>query len=581
MSSGIILPSVAFPTVSPTDGLPPKSLLVDVSPDAVVSATAIYATYPIAERKGKSKTGFVAVHPTLFEIHKSQKDFKAKKLAKFFIDFANVFNVCIQNEPVQIKGDCISIMEPADTYLFKPTDSEYSLEAWYEYILEKARECRCNKLARPVFHDEYFEAAWDVMVIKKPKLKKSMEGRRRLCICSTSFLLFNMEAKPTYNPDAAFDKNSFIDLPLNVISNYGCQEKFFFIRIGRCSEIGSGELWMSSESGSSAKAMHEKINSINVRESSKRRDLGVKINYPAISSRVLKSRAHRERSQTANQLQKSESNSKLRVGQGFSDSDKTSKTSSCRSMATTLTNVSSNHSLNAGSSKSGSGSESGGRNAAEGGIFNISSGSCLSSIPEKVRDEITCNSSPQPKKNSIAGLLPFRLSRMSNASMSSTDQQPPLHSPSFNHPDSMALSAAAAHRLSASMKNTKLGSRHLLGSGSKLDRISIDGRQPSQYNCAEDYMTYDASDSGTNHLSNFKSFAGADQSRKSSATYSGILMNHLPGRQYSMGSNSIPISESQQRMSGGSSNAPKDYLEMDVNTLSSNLYRRESYYICL
>lgn len=88
-----------------------------------------------------------------------------------------------------------------------------------------------------------------------------------------------------------FDKNTFIDLSvfyfkgfslflskLNVISNYGTQERFFFVRIGRCSEIGSGELWMATEHGSSARSIHERISQINQRESERRRAQGIKIN---------------------------------------------------------------------------------------------------------------------------------------------------------------------------------------------------------------------------------------------------------------------------------------------------------------
>lgn len=71
---------------------------------------------------------------------------------------------------------------------------------------------------------------------------------------------------------------------------------------------------MATEHGSMARVMHEKIILINQRESERRRAQGIKINLyyylsfridkeifrPTISSSVLKSRAHRERSQTAN-----------------------------------------------------------------------------------------------------------------------------------------------------------------------------------------------------------------------------------------------------------------------------------------
>jgi len=122
---------------------------------------------------------------------------------------------------------------------------------------------------------------------KRPQLL----GLRRLCVCQSSFLLFTLGCRPSPNVDAPFDKNTFIDLSvfyfkgfslflskLNVISNYGTQERFFFVRIGRCSEIGSGELWMATEHGSSARSIHERISQINQRESERRRAQGIKIN---------------------------------------------------------------------------------------------------------------------------------------------------------------------------------------------------------------------------------------------------------------------------------------------------------------
>lgn len=69
-----------------------------------------------------------------------------------------------------------------------------------------------------------------------------------------------------------------IFLKLNVISNYGCIERYFFIRVGRCSEIGSGEFWMLTECWQTSKAMHERISFINARESERRREQGIKIN---------------------------------------------------------------------------------------------------------------------------------------------------------------------------------------------------------------------------------------------------------------------------------------------------------------
>lgn len=73
------------------------------------------------------------------------------------------------------------------------------------------------------------------MVIRKPKLPKEynnpeqiddlvlkrqhLSGRHRLCICSNSFLLFDMNANPTSNVDEPFKKENFIDLPVILKKN--------------------------------------------------------------------------------------------------------------------------------------------------------------------------------------------------------------------------------------------------------------------------------------------------------------------------------------------------------------------------
>uniref|UniRef100_A0A914I4P2 IRS-type PTB domain-containing protein n=1 Tax=Globodera rostochiensis TaxID=31243 RepID=A0A914I4P2_GLORO len=322
----------AFPTVSPTASTSRKSFFdTSAAVGTTISGHALVAVFPVNEKKGRAKQCFVTVQQTLFEVHKNQKDAKNKKPAKHLVDFGDVFNVSIHNEPIQIKDDCICIMDLSTSFFVRPIDSDYDLTAWFDWILERTRECRSTKLLRPVFREEFFEAAWDVQIVRRPKFRRdnkqqldtqnddlaekrvNLLGFRRLCFCGTSFLIFSIGCRPISNVEASepFERSAFVQLPLNVVSNYGTQERFFFIRVGRCSEIGGGELWMATEHGASARSMHERISQLNVRESERRRAQGIKINLPTISSSVLKSRAHRERSQTQIQLQKT--NSQLRI----------------------------------------------------------------------------------------------------------------------------------------------------------------------------------------------------------------------------------------------------------------------------
>jgi hypothetical protein len=59
-----------------------------------------------------------------------------------------------------------------------------------------------------------------------------------------------------------------------VVANFGKQEKYFFIRVGRSATTGSGELWAMAESGPAATAIHNRLDEICRRESEKKRQLG-------------------------------------------------------------------------------------------------------------------------------------------------------------------------------------------------------------------------------------------------------------------------------------------------------------------
>ena len=64
-------------------------------------------------------------------------------------------------------------------------------------------------------------------------------------------------------------------LQLVFVANFGKQEKYFFMRMGRSAPTGSGEIWVMAESGEVATDMHNKLNKIVERESEKKRQLGV------------------------------------------------------------------------------------------------------------------------------------------------------------------------------------------------------------------------------------------------------------------------------------------------------------------
>ncbi|KAI6231685.1 Insulin receptor substrate 1 [Aphelenchoides besseyi] len=286
----------------------------DINVERVISAPGHFGLYPLYERKNRLRVCFIVLRNCLCEVHKSSKDIAMCRPPKHLIDLRQVFNVCIIKETIEVKDTCLCVMTPSETYYLAPDKSKIELENFYEEFLERSRDARSTMLVRPVFKDEYFEASWDVVVCNKPKLRRNyaqdeefvdlvekhpeISGRRRLCVRNASLVFFKMEIRPSSDTDGPYSRDCFFDFPVNVISRYGKQERYFFLQIGRCAEYGPGELWVVCEDGTTAKYMHERVDEINQRESDRRKKEGIKLTFPGISQRVMKSRAHRERSHT-------------------------------------------------------------------------------------------------------------------------------------------------------------------------------------------------------------------------------------------------------------------------------------------
>ncbi|KAI6230637.1 Insulin receptor substrate 1 [Aphelenchoides fujianensis] len=275
----------------------------DMEEEHVIKAPGSFGLYPLNEKKNRFRPCIIVLRNCLCELHKSTKDVNMCRPAKHLIDLRLVFNVCIIKETIEVKDTCLCVMTPTETYYMAVDKEQTELESFYEEFLQRSRKARSDLLMRPVFKDEYFEASWDVLVCTKPKLRKNytqaevfedlldkhreLEGRRRLCVRNASLVFFKMEIQPSRDSEAPYSRECFFDFPINVISRYGKQERYFFLQIGRCAEYGQGEIWMVCENGSTAKYMHERIDEINQRESDRRKEKGIKLTFPGISQRTL------------------------------------------------------------------------------------------------------------------------------------------------------------------------------------------------------------------------------------------------------------------------------------------------------
>uniref|UniRef100_A0A914VYV2 Insulin receptor substrate 1 n=1 Tax=Plectus sambesii TaxID=2011161 RepID=A0A914VYV2_9BILA len=278
----------------------------------------------------KSKKSFYCVlRERVIELHESEKSQKKNKTPKLIIDLAICFNV---NRKVDTKlKECVSIMMPDECYVLRGETDEQT-EDWYDAFISAAIPARALHLGRPVSRDEFFECAWEVTLMKYPKLKKAppradledlcaknpkLLGDKRLCFYPHAVVICERGIEPatTGIPTSCippFKKEDFIEVQLMYVANFGKQEKYFFMRMGRSAPTGSGEIWAMAESGEVATDMHNKLNKIVERESEKKRQLGV---GPLVHPRTTSSSrhpgssgsSHRERSNTQPQRQRTPS----------------------------------------------------------------------------------------------------------------------------------------------------------------------------------------------------------------------------------------------------------------------------------
>ncbi|VDK67379.1 unnamed protein product [Anisakis simplex] len=234
--------------------------------------------------------------------------------------------------------ECISVMLPDETFFLKPLSDADDLEDWFSQLIDKTRQARATRLGRPVFREEYFEIAWDVEMVKLPKLRKKSKGvdnmedvvskyseqllgKRRMCMYPHSVIIARRGLTASANGFPPLHPDEFMEFPMNAVSNFGKQEKYFFLRVGRFAPTGAGELWLCTESGDCAASIYEKVSKICERESEKRRSQGGRLPSHTSSRR---SGLHRDRAHTQSHRPQTDTSA---LSSAFDNSRKTSAVS--------------------------------------------------------------------------------------------------------------------------------------------------------------------------------------------------------------------------------------------------------------
>uniref|UniRef100_A0A0N5B678 Insulin receptor substrate 1 n=1 Tax=Strongyloides papillosus TaxID=174720 RepID=A0A0N5B678_STREA len=240
--------------------------------------TADFAIFPLKEKKNKYKQYFIALLASDIYVYRSSKDLQKTKEPKIIINLKNIFNISFYKDSEMTRFE-ITIMSDINTYLIKLSDITLSYE-WYDSLIEKIRVFRSQALHRDVKPNEFFDIAFDCTMSVRPKMKRyygnqdsdvlddlyekitssfNITSRVRFCMYYNLVVICNIGIQTTCDGYPPFNPNDYIKFPTNVIRDFGKQEKYIFLRIGRCSETGSGELWFKMESAERAKEAHLRI----------------------------------------------------------------------------------------------------------------------------------------------------------------------------------------------------------------------------------------------------------------------------------------------------------------------------------
>uniref|UniRef100_A0AC35ET86 PH domain-containing protein n=1 Tax=Panagrolaimus sp. PS1159 TaxID=55785 RepID=A0AC35ET86_9BILA len=251
----------------------------------------------MAFSKSSKKTYYAILSDRCFELHDNQKTYKKKKSARHIFDLATCFNIN-RHDDAKLKN-CISIMTPDDTFIFRAADEEKQRDAndratmdWYEAMMIALVNARALHLGRPVLTAEFFEYCWDVQLVSKPKIRKpvpnpenfenicvlrpELKTRHRLGFYAHTIILCRMGIQPAMSglPKSGippFRTEHYIEIQRQYVASFGFQEKYFIMRVGRAASTGMCEIWAQCESEEVAASIHTRLNEIIEREGKKRK----------------------------------------------------------------------------------------------------------------------------------------------------------------------------------------------------------------------------------------------------------------------------------------------------------------------
>uniref|UniRef100_A0A0N4ZEF9 PH domain-containing protein n=1 Tax=Parastrongyloides trichosuri TaxID=131310 RepID=A0A0N4ZEF9_PARTI len=232
---------------------------------------------------------YIELSNDALDIYESEKMWRKKKSPKITIQLSHVFNVSNHWDP-KLK-ECINITTPDDIYLIK-FDNDNEINEWLDELKDRILAARACEFQRPFFSEQFFEAVWEGVIVENPKVKRKMTKYDKVPnICAKSTELNNRVIRLCYYPHSVivcnrgiipiaedlpesefppFPKSQFIEIEKIYLSNYGSQENYVILRMGRSSTYGCCEIWIKMESTMIAQNAHNKLSTIIERQKEKR-----------------------------------------------------------------------------------------------------------------------------------------------------------------------------------------------------------------------------------------------------------------------------------------------------------------------
>ncbi|VDN07252.1 unnamed protein product [Thelazia callipaeda] len=278
-----------------------------------------YITAALAPAKTK-KTYYAVLGHRALELHESEKKAQKKnRHPRYLIDLSTCFNINRHTISLCLQYDgrlkyCVAVMTPDET-LFLRAETDALSDEWFETLISTATLARALHLGRPVLSKEFFEYVWDITIVENLKLRKpvkpveeivnicsknpSLIGPHRLCFYHHTIIVCRRGIEPASADNLPksgippFKTTDYIEFPRQYMASFGCQERYFFMVMGRSSPSGACELWALCECEEVAADVHRKLNKIIEDECEKKRKMSYgALLYPSSYN------AHRERLHT-------------------------------------------------------------------------------------------------------------------------------------------------------------------------------------------------------------------------------------------------------------------------------------------